>query len=75
MYLFEFIKHLSNACTQYENLPGPVGQSWVLQESVFSLKPEQDPPLLSDMVLYLLDFCDPPPQLLEHDPLGVQFDH
>ena len=60
----------------HENLPvEPVGQSWVLQESDFSLKPEQDPPLLSDTVLYLVDFCNPPPQVLEHDPLVVQPDH
>ena len=51
------------------------GQSWVLQDSDFSLKPGQDPPLLSGMVLSLVKFCDPPPQLLEHDPLGVQLDH
>ena len=61
--------------TLYKNLPGLGGQSWVLQEEVFSLKPEQDPPLLSDTVLYLLYFCDPPPQLLEHGPIGVQLDH
>ena len=54
------------------NLPG---QSWVLQETVFSLVPEQDPPLLSGTVLYLVKFCDPTPQLLEHLPLGVQLDH
>ena len=52
-----------------------MGQSWVLQGSDFSLEPEQDPPLLSETVLVLVDFCDPPPQLLEHEPLGVQSDH
>ena len=51
------------------------GQPWVLQESDFSLKPEQDPPLLSKTVLYLVDFCNPPPHVLEHDPLDVQLDH
>ena len=50
-------------------------QSCVLQESIFSLKPEQDPPLLPDTILSLVYFWNPPPQLLEQDPLIIQFDH
>ena len=50
-------------------------QSWVLQESNFSLKPEQDPPLCSGTVLYLVDFWFPPPQLLEQHPVDDQGDH
>ena len=52
-----------------------MGQSWVLQGSDFSLEPKQDPPLLSEAVLVLVDFFDPPPQLFEQDPLTVQLDH
>ena len=55
-----------------KNLPG---QLWVLQESCFSLEPKQDPPLLPDKVLCLIDFFVPPPQLLEHGPLDDQLDH
>ena len=59
----------------YEDSPGPGGQACILQESVFSFEPEQEPPLLSNTVLSLVNFWDPPPQLLEHEPFGVQSDH
>ena len=53
-------------------------RSWnslVLQGSYFSLEPEQDPPLLSCTVLYLVYFWVPPPQVAEHDPLANQLNH
>ena len=55
-----------------KNLPG---QALELHVLYFSSEPVQDPPLLSDTVLYLVYFWRPPSQLLEHDPLADQFDH
>ena len=57
----------------FKCFPGSGVQSCVLQGSVFSLEPGQDPPLLSETVLVY--FCNPPPQLFEHEPIGVQLDH
>ena len=56
------------------NLPG-CEQLSVLQSSYIVYDPEQDPPLLSVTVLYLVYFCRPPSQVLEHNPLVFQSDH